>query len=261
MPSLKVPRLRRQAPPPPPPEPDLDDEYDDEDGNGARMGFFDHLNELRIRVFRSAFALVIGTLIGVALATPTLEVLQGPYCKVTTLNDMAAQGETIDYDHLVIDYSKCQFQVLGPTGGVVAFFRVSIMLGAAFAIPMITYQLLMFVFPGLTRREKRVVLISLPAVTLLFIVGVLFSWFVLMPPALGFLEGFQQNLFRSEWTADSLPQFCHLAGVLDGRCFRNPAGLLCAGLPELDRPACSDSQLANRGDWRGGRSSADYADN
>lgn len=223
MPSLKLPRLRRQPAPPPPDEPDLDDDlYDEEDGGGARMGFFDHLDELRMRLVRAALSLVIGTAIGIALATPTLEVLRGPYCKVVAANDIALEGGEVDFDNLVIDYNNCRFQNLGPTGGVVAFFRVSLMVGAIIAVPMITYQLLMFIFPGLTRREKRVVVLSLPAVTLLFLVGVFFSWFVLMPPALGFLEGFQQNLFRSEWTADLYLSFVTSLVFWMGVAFETP---------------------------------------
>ena len=203
MPSLKLPRLRRQTTPPPPPtEPDFNDYEDDEDGHGARMGLFEHLDELRMRFFRAAVALVVGTLIGIALAGTALDYLRTPYCQVVALNDAASSGETLTVDDLTTADSECEFVILGPTGGVVAYFRVSLMIGAALAIPMITYQFLMFVMPGLKRKEKRVILMALPAITVLFVIGTAFAWFVLMPPALGFLEGFQQNLFRSEWTAD-----------------------------------------------------------
>src|SRR5690606_13950938 len=111
---------------------------------------------------------------GVIVATPVLEFLQAPYGRA--------------------------FTVLGPTGGVVAYFRVALMVGAMLAIPIITYEVLMFILPGLTRKEKRLVLASIPVVTSLFIVGVAFAWFILIPPALGFLEGFQPTLFKPEWT-------------------------------------------------------------
>jgi sec-independent protein translocase protein TatC len=238
VPSLKFPRLRRQptsAPPPPPPPPP-DDDWDDEDGHSARMGFFEHLDELRRRLFRAAIALVIGTTIGIALATPALEYLREPYCRVVALNATAAAGEELDFENVAVDPSECQFVILGPTGSVVAFFRVSLMLGAIFAVPMITYQLLMFIFPGLTRREKRVVVMSLPAVTLLFLVGAAFSWFVLMPPALGFLEGFQQNLFRSEWTADLYLSFITSLIFWMGVAFETPLVFFVLGLLGLVGP-------------------------
>ena len=232
MPSLKIPRLRRQQTPlPPPKEPELQDDYEgDEDGHGARMGFFEHLDELRKRVVRAAIALVLGTVIGIALATPALEYLQVPYCQVVALNEAAAAGEEVDLENVDISQADCQLVILGPTGSVVAYFRVAIMLGAIFAIPMITYQLLMFVIPGLTHKEKRIIVMSLPAITLLFLVGVAFSWFVLMPPALGFLEGFQQNLFRSEWTADLYLSFVTSLIFWMGVAFETPLIFFVLGL-------------------------------
>lgn len=234
MPSIKLPRLRRrrkpELPPTPAPVPHDEEALDLEDGHGARMGFFEHIDELRVRLFRAAIALVAGTAVGVALAGPALDYLRTPYCKVVAINDAARRGEEIDIDTLQNRDVDCQYVNLGPTGSVVAYFRVSLMMGAGFAIPLITYQLLMFIFPGLTRKEKRVVLMSLPAITLLFAVGVVFSWFVLMPPALGFLEGFQDNLFRSEWTADLYLSFVTSLIFWMGVAFETPLVFFVLGL-------------------------------
>jgi sec-independent protein translocase protein TatC len=158
------------------PPPELEPVVEIDDGEGARMGFWDHLEELRQRLFKAVLALVLGTAIGIALATPVLEYLLKPYGRPLTS--------------------------LGPTGGVVAYFRVALLVGAMIAIPVITYQLLAFILPGLTTREKRFLILSIPPITFLFLVGVAFAWFVLIPPALGFLEGFQPTLFKPEWTAD-----------------------------------------------------------
>lgn len=174
-----LPKIKLSRPsgvkPPEPPKPEIDDE-ESGDGEGARMGFFDHLDELRSRLVRASLALVVGTAIGVAVASPVLQYLVAPY------------GERL--------------QVLGPTEGVVAYFRVSLMIGGILAIPIITYHLLMFILPGLTSKEKRILLMSIPPITVLFLVGVAFAWFILVPPALGFLEGFEPTLFKPEWTAD-----------------------------------------------------------
>jgi sec-independent protein translocase protein TatC len=149
----------------------------------SRMSLWEHLDELRQRSLKTFLGLVVTTIISVFLADAAFDVLRTPYC------------------NLVDEAERCQLVVLGPTGSVVAYFRVALMLGAALAIPLITYQLMMFILPGLTRKERRWVLLSLPAITILFIVGVVFAWYILMPPALGFLEGFQPALFEPEWTA------------------------------------------------------------
>ena len=176
---LKIPRRSRKPDSPPPPPTDIDPADNGQefsDGDGARMGFFEHLDELRQRLFKAVLALVLGTIVGVLVAAPVLEYLQQPYGR--------------------------PFTVLGPTGGVVAYFRVSLLVGGILAIPVMTYQLLAFILPGLKTKEKRILLFSIPPISFLFLVGVAFAWGILIPPALGFLEGFQPQLFKPEWTPD-----------------------------------------------------------
>lgn len=191
-PKIRLPgRNRKQLPPP---EPSEIEEI--EDGEAARMGLFDHLNELRIRVFRAAIALVIATIAGIPLATPVLMELQRPYGR--------------------------EFTALGPTDSVVNYFRIVLMVGAIISIPVTTYQLLMFILPGLTRKEKRYLLSALPAITGLFLVGAAFAWFILVPPALGFLEGFQPTIFKPEWTADLYLSFVTTLIFWMGVAFQTP---------------------------------------
>ena len=146
-----------------------------------RMGFLEHLNELRYRLFRAMGALVLGTIVAIPITAPLLEYLLTPYGR--------------------------ELQVLGPTGGVVTYFKVALMCGGIMAIPVITFQFLMFILPGLTRKERRYLLASIPAITGLFIIGVAFAWFILMPPAISFLEGFQSEIFEPEWTAGQYISF------------------------------------------------------
>ncbi len=169
---------------------------DPNDGQGAQMGILEHLSELRERVMKASLALVIGMVIAFFFTAPLMEYLQTPYGR--------------------------EFTVLGPTGGIVAFFRVALMAGAILAIPVITYQAMMFVLPALTKREKRIVFLTLPPITILFVVGVLFAWFILIPPALGFLEGFQPTIFRPEWTADLYLSFVTALIFWMGIAFETP---------------------------------------
>ena len=191
-PKLRLPRgNRKQIPPPEPTEIE-----ETGDGDGARMGLFDHLNELRVRAFRAVIALVIGTIAGIPLATPVLMELQRPYGR--------------------------EFTALGPTDSVVNYFRVALMIGAIISIPVTTYQILMFILPGLTRKERRYLLTALPAITGLFLIGAAFAWFLLVPPALGFLEGFQPTIFKPEWTADLYLSFVTALIFWMGVAFQTP---------------------------------------
>ena len=58
------------------------------------------------------------------------------------------------------------------------------------AFPIILWQLLGFVVPGLTPKERRSVLVAIPFASLLFVAGVLFAYFVMLPAALPFLISF-----------------------------------------------------------------------
>jgi sec-independent protein translocase protein TatC len=190
-------RVTKRPPAPKLPQlpPEVEDE-DDSEGHDLRMGFFEHLDELRKRVFKALLGLIAGTVIGAIVAGPVMQYLITPY------------------GHLL--------QVLGPTEPVVAYFRVALMIGAMIAMPLIVYQLLMFILPGLTRKEARLLLTSLPAIMLLFIVGALFAWFILIPPALGFLESFQPTLFKPEWTADLYFSFITALVFWMGVAFETP---------------------------------------
>ncbi|MBN2304564.1 MAG: twin-arginine translocase subunit TatC [Anaerolineae bacterium] len=151
------------------------------DADETPLSLLDHLNELRMRLFRSLMVLFGGVLFSAVFTSQLLKYLIKPY------------------GH--------ELQVLGPTESVVIYFRVALMSGAIIAIPYITYQLFMFMAPGLTRKEKRYVYRSLPATTGLFLLGVAFAWFIMIPSALGFLEEFESDIFRAEWTAERYVAF------------------------------------------------------
>jgi sec-independent protein translocase protein TatC len=146
-------------------------------GEGAMMSFFDHLDELRVRLFRAILSVGIGMAVSVFFTDPVLQLIRDSY------------GGPL--------------QVIDPTDNVVIFFRVTLFLGAILASPMITYQLFMFILPGLTGKEKRWVLLALPATTALFLVGVGFTGKFLVPAYISFLKGFESHVFRVDWKADS----------------------------------------------------------
>jgi sec-independent protein translocase protein TatC len=89
----------------------------------------------------------------------------------------------------------------------VVYFKVALMLGAILASPIITYHLFMFIIPGLTKKEKRWVLLALPGTTLLFFIGLAFTWSFLLPAYVTFLSNFQSSIFQTIWTAEAYISF------------------------------------------------------
>ena len=79
---------------------------------------------------------------------------------------------------------------IDPTEFITTYFKVALLGGFILAMPVVLYQMVMFAAPGLTPREKRYVLVSVPGIILSFVAGVVFAWFILIPPALNFLLTF-----------------------------------------------------------------------
>ena len=73
-------------------------------------------------------------------------------------------------------------------------FKVTLLVGFVASLPVVLYQVIMFVSPGLTRRERGYLFLLLPGVLVAFGAGVAFAYYILLPPALGFLFVFQGDL-------------------------------------------------------------------
>jgi sec-independent protein translocase protein TatC len=134
-----------------------------------RLPILGHLAELRTRLTRSALAVLITTVLSFVFYHRIFDVLMRP------------AGTT-------------QFIAIEMTEMVGVIFRVCLMAGIVLAIPYLTYEFIMFVAPALTPKEKRYVLLAVPWIGLMFVGGVVFGYFVLVPPAMGFLLSFGNDI-------------------------------------------------------------------
>ena len=80
-------------------------------------------------------------------------------------------------------------------------------MGAIFAMPVIIYQIIRFVAPGLYPHEKRNLLLILPGFMVLFGIGAAFAYFMLLPTAVAFLQSFLGDIIKQEWTIDRYISF------------------------------------------------------
>ena len=146
-----------------------------------------HLNELRIRVTWAAVSMVITTVLSFVFAEQLLDFLLQPYASSSPLG--------------------AELQVLRPTEGIETFFKVSLMAGAIISMPIILYQLWLFILPGLTKKERRYIYIFLPSALLLFGLGISFAWFILVPASVQFLANFLPDVFNPDWTGQEYISF------------------------------------------------------
>jgi sec-independent protein translocase protein TatC len=135
--------------------------------DGKVLTIVEHLQELRTRVMWSAIALAVG--VGVSI---------WPLTKYTIHFLVIPAQDTRS------DFKLHQFQLLDYWS---TYFRVSLLLGIAIAMPMIMYQLLAFVAPGLTKQERRWLYPIVVGASLMFVLGMAFAYYAELPPALKFL--------------------------------------------------------------------------
>jgi sec-independent protein translocase protein TatC len=136
---------------------------------GPQLTLLGHLSELRSRLLKSVFAIFITSALSFTFADRIFQVLTVP----------AAQHNLIYID---------MTEMLG------IYMKVCLTAGIALAMPYLVYQVLMYVFPALTDREKKYILLVIPWVILMFVGGMVFSYYVLMPPAVGFLFNFGSEI-------------------------------------------------------------------
>ncbi|MDA1035345.1 MAG: twin-arginine translocase subunit TatC [Chloroflexi bacterium] len=81
---------------------------------------------------------------------------------------------------------------------VSVIFKVTMMVGFIGALPFVLYQIIMFVSPGLTGRERFYLFMFLPGVLIAFAGGAAFGYYVLFPPAFEFLSGFGNEFVNAD---------------------------------------------------------------
>jgi sec-independent protein translocase protein TatC len=103
---------------------------------------------------------------------------------------------------------------------------VSLYFALLFALPLIIYEAYAFVIPALNPQERRVALPVMIVAPLLFLVGVLFAFFVVLPPAVHFLQGYNSDQFDILVQAKTYYTFEIFTMLGIGLAFQLPLGLL-----------------------------------
>jgi sec-independent protein translocase protein TatC len=142
----------------------LGSEEEREQELGGRMTFLEHLDEFRKRIMYSFGSIIVTFVLCWIFREQIFEFLAIPIKGVV--------------EKLV---------VIKPTEPFTIYLKVSFVAAIFVASPFVLLQVWMFIAPGLYRREKRYALPFLLSSTMLFVLGGLFAYYVVLPPALNFL--------------------------------------------------------------------------
>ncbi|MER3492785.1 MAG: twin-arginine translocase subunit TatC [Mastigocladus sp. ERB_26_2] len=170
----------------------------------VEMTLFEHLEELRLRIFYALIAVAVGVVGCFFAVKPIVQLLEVP-----------AQG--------------VKFLQLAPGEYFFVSLKVAGYSGLLLASPFILYQIVQFVLPGLTRRERRLLAPIVLGSTVLFAVGLVFAYFLLIPAALKFFISYGADVVEQLWSIDKYFEFVLLLLFSTGLAFQVPIIQLLLG--------------------------------
>ncbi|MFO8102039.1 MAG: twin-arginine translocase subunit TatC [Dehalococcoidia bacterium] len=169
--------------------------------DSKELTFTGHLNELRQRLIKCLIILAVTTMAVFA------EEYQCQYI-FDFLKNPAPDDISLIYTEM--------------TGMLATYMKVALMGGLVLAMPFLVYHLIMFVSPALTRQEKKYVYIALPWIILMFAAGLVFGYYILVPPATEFLVTFMSDVARPEIRIDNYVSIVTRFLVAIGLAFETP---------------------------------------
>lgn len=201
-------------------------DVDEIDSKQKNMGFFDHIDELRSRLVKIAYLIIIATIAAFVYVDVLFDkIIMAPFtagfwgykffCKAgrMIMND----------DALCWDPPPLMMQSMQVQGQFVSAFKIALVAGFIISFPFVVRQLWLFVKPALNKREVRRVQRSLFVVSLLFFTGVLFAYFLLVPVATNFLLSFSlSDKIQNVITISSVTGFVTFMSLATGLVFELP---------------------------------------
>ncbi|KAG4984492.1 hypothetical protein AAZX31_10G254400 [Glycine max] len=163
------------------------------------MSIFDHLEELRQRIFVSVLAVGASILGCFAFSKELIMILEAP---------VKTQG--------------VRFLQLAPGEFFFTTLKVSGYCGLLLGSPVILYEVIAFVLPGLTKSERRFLGPIVLGSSVLFYAGITFSYLVLTPAALNFFVTYAEGAVESLWSIDQYFEFVLVLMFSTGLSFQVP---------------------------------------
>jgi len=192
--------------------PDHDTESDSRDDEGVRMGFLDHLEELRWSLLKPLAVFLCAFFAAMVFISDVKDLLMYPlFSSVSEEERQAFRG----------------LATRNLTGVYTAMLHIGLMIGVTVASPFFLYYLARFLAPGLTAREKRLLVPACVGALALFLLGCLFSFFLLLPKAISVTIWMNAMMgFQIIWTPESYFSFTTWIVIGMGLSFQFPLAIL-----------------------------------
>jgi sec-independent protein translocase protein TatC len=176
----------------------------------SRMGFFDHMEELRQRLIRCVVAVVIGFGICIAFGERVFSLLAAPITR------LLPKDTTLVFTGLPDPFFM--------------YLKVAFICGIFLALPYCLYQFWLFVRPGLLEKERELALPFVFVATSLFYLGAAFAYFIVFPAAFNFFLGYQTPELKPMISIKDYVSLSMLLMLAFGAVFETPLVVVFLGL-------------------------------
>ena len=169
------------------------------------LPFSEHIEELRQRIFHIFWIILLLTCVAFFEVKFLVKILELPV-------------------------SNVKFFQLSPGEYFVSTVKISFYTGLLFGSPFAVGQIILFLLPGLTEKETKIILPLLLASLLLFGSGLVFSYYALIPAALNFFLTYSDEVIEPLWSFDQYFEFILVIFYTTGLSFQIPIIQIVLGL-------------------------------
>ena len=199
------------------------------------LPFIEHLVELRKRLMVIVIAVVIGMGVAWNFSNDLLHFVEKPLTGTTYLTEIKKQVYTKVKELSPGLYTRYQLdkeinaipkpRLLNYSAPLEPFFiqcKISMLAGFVLVLPVVFYQLWLFIAPGLTRRERRLVVPFVTAATVTFCIGAMFFLVVIWPVIINFSLSYEAEGLQSWFNISAYVNFCLRLILMFGLIFELP---------------------------------------
>lgn len=199
------------------------------------LPFIEHLAELRKRLIVCVVAIIIGMGVSWNFSTPLMNFIEKPLTGQTYLteiknkiNQMIKERYPAVYSHFQLDKEQVvdnKDRRLNYSAPLEPFFiqcKISMIAGFILVLPVVFHQLWLFIAPGLTRKEKRLVVPFVTVSSISFCVGAMFFLIVIWPVIINFSLSYETAGLRSWFNMSAYINFCLRLIIIFGVIFELP---------------------------------------
>jgi sec-independent protein translocase protein TatC len=203
--------------------------------NERVLPFIEHLAELRKRLIVIVTAVVIGMGVSWNFSTPLLKFIEKPLTGQTYLTeikkkvyDKVKERYPAVYSHYqlgkeeVVDTKDRRLNYSAPLEPFFIQCKISMIAGFILVLPVVFHQLWLFIAPGLTRKEKHMVVPFVTVSSISFCVGAMFFLIVIWPVIINFSLSYETEGLRSWFNMSAYVNFCMRLILIFGLIFELP---------------------------------------